>query len=176
MFDIYGLQLHSISDAISATVVFYQIFGAYMAIRHYQFDYLIGVILVLKIQQFIKDNTKNIHIKSLKRPRNAKHCNLENNDGDVGNEPGYPSGHMATTSFMTNLYYLKQCKIKTMSNCFLYNIWNLKFMSNYILYNIWNLFMAYARYKKNCHTIFQIIAGYLLGLIVAIALYLLPSC
>ena len=97
-----------------------------MAIRHYQFDYLIGVILVLKIQQFIKDNTKNIHIKSLKRPRNAKHCNLENNDGDVGNEPGYPSGHMATTSFMTNLYYLKQCKIKTMSNFFLYNIWNLK--------------------------------------------------
>ena len=126
-----------------------------------QFNYLIGLILTLKIHQVIKDNTTNIHIKSLKRPRNAKHCNVENNNGDVGNEPGFPSGHMATTSFMTHFYYLKQCKIKT--------------MHNYPLYNIWNLFMAYARYKKNCHTIFQIIGGYLLGLIVAIALYLLPS-
>lgn len=133
-----------------------------MGLIHYQFDYLFGLILVYQIKQFIKNKTKNIDIPILKRPCNAINCNGKNDGGNVGNDPGFPSGHMSATSFMTNLYYLKQCKTKN--------------INNYILYNIWNVFMGYARYSKNCHNIFQIIGGYLFGLMVAVIFYLLsPS-
>lgn len=154
------IKIHNISDAISISTYTFSIFAVYMALIHYQFDYLIGLFLVLHIEQFIKNKTKYIDIPILKRPHNATNCNTENDDGNVGNDPGFPSGHMSATSFMTNLYYLKQCKTKN--------------ISNYILYNSWNIFMGYARYSKNCHNIVQIIGGYLLGLMVAFVFYLLP--
>ena len=154
------IQIHSVSDAISISSYTFSIFSVYMAVMHYQFDYLIGLFLVLQIERFIKNKTKNINITILKRPHNASNCNGKNDDGNVGNDPGFPSGHMSATSFMTNLYYLKQCKTKN--------------ISNYILYNSWNIFMGYARYSKNCHNIVQIIGGYLLGLMVAFVFYLVP--
>jgi len=149
-------NIKNISDLISISVIGFNIFALYSAF-YLDFDYLLGTILVLFLQAFIKKLTTNSTFIPFKRPDKAMNCSLFNTGGFVGNNSGFPSGHMATTSFMTNLIYLKNC--------------NHKNIGNYILYNFWNIFMGYARYTKNCHNLFQIISGYLLGMGIAYLLY-----
>ena len=104
---------------------------------------MFGLIIVLYSQSYIKKLTTNSTFLHFKRPDDATNCSLFNAEGFVGNNSGFPSGHMGTTSFMTNLLYFKNCANKN--------------IGNYILYNFWNIFMGYARYNKNCHNLFQII-------------------
>ena len=69
---------------------------------------------------------------------------------------GFPSGHVATISFLMN--YILNCP------CTTDDIIDYK---TFILYNIPIVLVAYARVMKGCHNIIQVIAGYLLGLGVA---------
>ena len=149
-------NIKNISDLISMSAIGFNIFALYSAF-HFEFDYLLGTIFVLFIQAILKKITTNSTFLPFKRPDKAMNCSLFNAGGFVGNNSGFPSGHMGTTSFMTNLIYLKYCKYKN--------------IQNYILYNFWNIFMAYARYTKNCHNLFQIISGYLLGMGIAYLFY-----
>ena len=43
-----------------------------------------------------------------------------------------------------------------------------KTFKKFVLYNIPCILMGFARYYKYCHNIYQIITGYILGLIIAI--------
>ena len=149
-------NIKDISDLISMSVIALNIFAIYSAI-HLDFDYLLGLILVLFSQSFIKELTTNSPFLHFKRPDNATNCSLLNTGGFVGYNSGFPSGHMASTSFMTNLFYFKNCTHKN--------------IGNYLLYNFWNIFMGYARYNKNCHNFVQIICGYILGLSIAYLFY-----
>ena len=156
MYYIEEININSLSDAISLTVVGLNIFALYK-VYEYDFDYLLGTVLVLFSQSIIKKSTTNSSFLPFKRPDKACNCSLFNAGGPVGHKSGFPSGHMGTTSFMTNLFYLKNC--------------NNKNVKNYLLYNFWNVFMAYARYNKKCHNLFQIISGYILGLLIAYIFY-----
>lgn len=149
-------QINSIYDAISISAIGFNLFALFMFFYN-DWDFLIGLILVLGGQYVIKELTIPLHISILKRPIGACNCSLYNLGGNVGGKPGFPSGHMSSISFMTNLIYFKFCKQKN--------------LLNYILYNFWNIFMGIARYQKKCHNLIQIIGGYLLGLLVAYLFY-----
>ena len=149
-------NIKDINDLISVSVIGLNIFALYSAIN-LDFDYLLGLIIVLYSQSYIKKLTTNSTFLHFKRPDDATNCSLFNAEGFVGNNSGFPSGHMGSTSFMTNLFYFKNCTNKN--------------IGNYILYNFWNIFMGYARYNKNCHNLFQIICGYILGLCIAYLFY-----
>lgn len=154
-FDTY-FQINSFYDAISISAIAFNLFALFMVFFN-DWDFLIGLILVLVGQYVIKELTIPLNISILKRPLGACNCSLYNLGGIVDGKPGFPSGHMSGSSFMTNLIYFKFCKQK--------NLWT------YILYNFWNIFMGIARYQKKCHNLIQIIGGYIFGLIVAYLFY-----
>ena len=154
-FDSY-FQINSIYDIVSISAIGFNLFALFMFFNN-DWDFLIGLILVLSGQYIIKELTIPLNIYILKRPFGACNCDLYNLGGNVAGKPGFPSGHMSSISFMTNLIYFKFCKQK--------NLWN------YILYNFWNIFMGIARYQKKCHNLIQIIGGYIFGWIVAYLFY-----
>ena len=80
------------------------------------------------------------------RPEDAYNCNTFCTGGAVGGKPGFPSGHMATTTMFVIML-------------------SLHFANNYILLLgiPWILLMAWSRWSKKCHTWEQIIAGIFTG-------------
>ena len=118
------------------------------------YNLLILYIIISIIEKSSKNITFNYFNNSItKRPIIACNCNIFNNGGKCNNKSGFPSGHVATISLYFNRIFLSN-KNKT--------------FNNFILYNIPCILMGFARYYKNCHNIYQIITGYILGLIIAL--------
>lgn len=84
--------------------------------------------------------------KDFGRPPNAEKCDLFCQEGRVGGQPAFPSGHMATTTTFVVLLWLH-------------------FRRTYILWLgiPWIGAMAWSRWSKQCHSIDQIIAGVITG-------------
>ena len=74
-----------------------------------------------------------------KRPACAKNCDVFNMGGDASFENGMPSGHMTMATFLVVFLY------------------------PYPVSALWLLGVAWGRYYKMCHTIPQIIGGFLYG-------------
>ena len=89
------------------------------------------------------------------RPKGASNCNYLSSCGQVPeNTPGFPSGHMSTTSYFVvyNILYI------------LTNNYNkLLIIPNIILL----VAMGWARIKKLCHNLIQVISGTFLGALIA---------
>ncbi len=145
--------MNNIFNNISLGVLLFNYYAIFESFSG-NIDFIIGLQLVLYIEHLIKDFTQNfIFINILKRPDGAFDCGLYNDGGLIDHKSGFPSGHMAVTSFFTHLYYFKYSQ----------NIcWK-----SYFLHNSINLLMAFARYYKKCHNLFQIICGYLFGYYIA---------
>ena len=94
-----------------------------------------------------------------KRPKGAFNCN-QYNCGGVPLSGGFPSGHMFALGilFMVILRSYLDKKSTLM-----------------IIYFIVVITTAIGRYFTNCHTLFQIISGYILGLIIGYILYIIDS-
>uniref|UniRef100_A0A6C0HD50 Phosphatidic acid phosphatase type 2/haloperoxidase domain-containing protein n=1 Tax=viral metagenome TaxID=1070528 RepID=A0A6C0HD50_9ZZZZ len=88
------------------------------------------------------------NIDFLYRPQGAFNCDFLNNGGKAGGEPGFPSGHMAVSTYIITSLYLY------------YN----KGLDLGILYI---LLVAFARINKKCHNIYQVIGGMIYGYSVA---------
>lgn len=125
----------------------------------YQFNpiLIIGFILCVFLQDFLKELTAGWYPSIFKRPNGATNCNLFNTGGLVEHKSGFPSGHVAVVAFLME-FLLLQNKGKD-----LYNL---------LYYNIPTFLVAFARVKKGCHNIIQIIAGYILGYGIANFLYI----
>ncbi len=142
-----------LSDYISISVLLFNYYAIFEALVG-NLEFVLGLQFILFIEHLIKDYTQNyIFIDILKRPDGAYNCGLFNDGGLVDHKSGFPSGHMSVTSFFTHLYYFKYSE----KICW----------KSYLFYNSLNLLMAYARYSKKCHNIFQILAGYVLGYFIA---------
>jgi len=89
------------------------------------------------------------------RPKGACDCDYLSISGPVSeNTPGLPSGHMSTTSYFVSyhiLYILKN------------NYNKLLILPNIILL----IGMGWARIKKLCHNLTQVISGTFLGALIA---------
>ena len=97
------------------------------------------------------ESIKYYIIKELSpRPKGASDCNLWCNDGVQEGKPGMPSGHSSQVSFFASFYYDQTS-----------NEW---IRAGLIFYA---LLVMISRYLKRCHTIPQIAAGALLGLLMS---------
>jgi membrane-associated phospholipid phosphatase len=102
------------------------------------------------IQVGIKYFTKPLNLKWLKRPDEARNCDLFSTNGKVAGQSGFPSGHVSeVTAFFVSIYFLfPQYR-------------NYKYIGI-----IWIALMIYSRIAKKCHTFLQTIAGLSLGIAV----------
>jgi membrane-associated phospholipid phosphatase len=117
--------------------------------------YFLGLMVSLFTPEIIKRFTKVIHPNGLYwyRPKGAKGCDFQSLKGFARPfTPGFPSGHMTLTSYVMvfNILMTLQKKVKYSNVIILFNL-------------LFIIAMAWARYYKNCHNLFQIIGGILLG-------------
>ena len=83
------------------------------------------------------------------RPEGAKNCDyLSQKKSCNRDKPGMPSGHMGTTAFFVTYNLLQHTKFRNL---------------NITLSGLLMFMMGWARYKKKCHNIYQIIIGSLYG-------------
>ena len=146
-----AIKIKSVWDLISLSILIAPYMGIY-EILDGNLELFIGLFLCLTIEKNVKRLTHKWYPPIFKRPDDATDCSILNDGGPVGDRGGFPSGHVATTSFFANMYYFKN------------NDFNNK---TFLKYNLFPIVMGLARYMKSCHNIYQIIAGYLLGLGVA---------
>lgn len=96
----------------------------------------------------IKWLTADAKASFLKRPAGAQGCNLQLT-GRQGGQPGFPSGHMATTTaFWTCIWFLVGSEYKT---------------AVLVVGLILSIAMMWSRMKKSCHTFLQCIVGAAVG-------------
>ena len=94
-----------------------------------------------------------------KRPKGAFNYN-QYNCGGVPLSGGFPSGHMLALGIFFMVIFHAYLDEKSVVM---------------LIYFIVVITTAIGRYFTNCHTLFQIISGYLLGLIIGYILYLIDS-
>jgi membrane-associated phospholipid phosphatase len=133
-----------------STIVFPLVFlGKYLLTSNN--NYLLalgGLIFTNLLSEFLK---YNIFCRNT-RPALANNCNLNNNDGQQGGKPGMPSSHAAITTYFVLSYISIDYSI-----------------NNRIDYPLYGFMLAYlylvllSRYRKHCHSIEQLIAGFVLG-------------
>lgn len=142
-------------NIISSLAIFYVGVPLFLFVAFQNFVTLKVTILILVsdgITALLKLLTQDSNTKWLKRPLAAEGCNLQMT-GRQGGTPGFPSGHLATTtSFWTCMYFLTPTQYRI-----------------YIAGTgvILSAAMIWSRMKKSCHTLLQCIAGSLLGIGVA---------
>jgi len=148
------IQVKSIYDIFSLLVLIVNLYVIFTL----DIVAIIGFMLAIFIQTILKKLTTNLQPSYIfKRPNGARDCGLFNTGGLVDDQSGFPSGHMCSISFVMIYLFLQSKKIN---------------FSNFILYNIPVLLVAIGRYMKGCHTLIQILAGYIIGWM--IALFLIP--
>ena len=121
---------------------------------------ILGSGLCLFFHDFLKEVTTGWYAPIFKRPDGAMNCSLFNTGGLVDHKSGFPSGHVTSISFLMNMLWLRSTK----------NNWTSIFMYNFPI-----VLMGYARIMKGCHNFIQVVAGYLLGYVVAKLLYTYES-
>jgi len=121
---------------------------------------ILGSGLCLFFHDFLKEVTTGWYAPIFKRPDGAMNCSLFNTGGLVDHKSGFPSGHVTSISFLMNMLWLRSTK----------NNWTSIFMYNFPI-----VLMGYARIMKGCHNLIQVIAGYVLGYVVAKLLYTYES-
>ena len=147
------VKMNSIYDFISLFAVLVNIYILYTLDP----VLIIGSATCLFFHDFIKELTSGWYTPIFKRPNGAMNCSLFNTGGLVDHKSGFPSGHVTSISFLMNILWLRSKK----------NDWK-----NIFLYNFPIVLMGYARIMKGCHNLIQVLAGYLLGYIVANILYI----
>lgn len=95
-----------------------------------------------------------IRYDAYKRPKGAKNCNAFNAGGDCSGKPGFPSGHVSLlVSFIVMSYLFTGSPV-------------------YIILGIpWSIAMGWSRIQKKCHTLIQVIGGYISGVFVGFFWY-----
>lgn len=88
------------------------------------------------------------------RPPNANNCNIYNKGGDASNRVGMPSGHVLITTFIL------------LSLGYIYTQQTVYFNSYTVFAGVFILLMAISRIKRNCHTVLQVLVGFILGLLI----------
>lgn len=120
---------------------------------------IFGSSLCIFSHYLLKMLTTGSKFTMFKRPDGATDCSLFNTGGLVDHKSGFPSGHVASISFLMNLLWLHTIKdngISTIENLY-----------TYVGYNIPVALVAYARVMKGCHNILQVTFGYMLGYAIA---------
>jgi len=139
--------------------ILYKFFNTYNIKTNIKYFY--GLILSTSIAQCLKYLIPypSWFYKYSMRPNGASNCDYLSCGGPVKeNTPGFPSGHMTTTSYFTiyNILYI----IKNKMN-------KLFIIPNIVLL----ILMGWARIYKLCHNVVQVLTGTILGTLIGIIFF-----
>jgi len=171
-------MLESISKFLSVLpfnyFIFLGIINAYLLLTNMiQFKkiflYSLGITSATIFSEMIKKYIKPVGIlkKYWYRPKGAHGCDYLSIKGYAADfTPGFPSGHMSTTSYFSIYNIL-----------LLNNYWDPSFTRNImvILNIVFLTSMGWARMYKKCHTITQVIGGTIFGGAISTIFYKLNS-
>ena len=145
--------MYPLADIISISIIFAFLGPLYAyAILGLQ-DYLSLSIHVVVLNVIIAGIKKLLGNEGIfGRPAGAKACDLFCVGPAVGGREGMPSGHVATATFLTTAIYLHSDSTTAL-----------------LLGIPWTISMAWSRWAKNCHNIYQILCGAIVGILFAIA-------
>lgn len=101
--------------------------------------HLVGFIGIIATAGFV-EFTKQYILPDWKRPNGAKGCDLLCKSQNDSGKPGMPSGHSAIVAFFGSYYNIQSP-----------------------FYFLYAALIGISRFKKKCHTIPQILAGYTVG-------------
>jgi membrane-associated phospholipid phosphatase len=145
-------------DTISLSIL--PLFGSPLLLFAYSMNYIYLYILIASY--FVLLSTEGLKIlignvtqnKLYYRPQGCKNCTLFNSACNP-DAPAFPSGHMSGTVFviLTLLLVSKHSNPKAF----------------WILGTLYVGLMAYARYAKKCHNLFQITGGVFYGTVCSLA-------
>lgn len=125
----------------------------------------IGLIATGLLTSYIKAvSFKTIDAGWVRRPPGALNCDIMCRNGDKSGAPGFPSGHMAHAAFFATFIMILAAKRRLPSK---YPVF-----AAAILYTA---LTAAARYYKRCHNIQQILAGSVLGALLAVPTALITA-
>jgi membrane-associated phospholipid phosphatase len=111
---------------------------------------IVGVVIFDVFLGIIKHSVGNKE-KVFQRPQGASACNIFCLPSNDEGKPGFPSGHVATTTMMMLILVY-----------FIHDIYFTVFALIYIV------LMALSRYSKKCHNLTQITCGLIFGIIGAL--------
>ena len=145
------VKIKSVWDFISATILLSNYIIIYESFDG-NLELPLGVILTLTLERIGKLITGKWYPPIFARPFDARDCSICNDGGPVGGNPGFPSGHVAMASYFAYIIMFKY-----FDNTY-YNLG---------LATLYPIIIGMSRYYKHCHNIYQIIAGWILGIGVA---------
>lgn len=166
--DIGHLDLNNLADLISVTPISFFMGTAYTSIVNVDIDsfkFLMGLLTATLSSDVLKRIPYPDALYQItRRPEGASNCDYLSKNGPASkNAPGFPSGHMTTTSFFATYIILKTelsfTELTTKQK-------PLIFVSVSLI-----LAMSWARYYKKCHNITQIIGGIVWGSLVGYLWY-----
>jgi len=133
-----------LADTVSISILIVYLFPAYMFILYkhiWWLWFLVGVVSA----NIVVEGVKEVLVE-YSRPVGAKGCDLFCVGGDVGGQPGFPSGHMTATTMFVGVMWLQ-------------------YGHTYILLTgiPWILAMGWSRWIKRCHTWEQVVGGIFTG-------------
>jgi len=138
-----------LEDAISMTLVVANL--APLLLTCYNTKFFVLFIAVTFVWLSVEAIKPFIHSP---RPPHAIRCDRWCQSGPSGGNPGFPSGHMASVAVFVTLLYFYVPSIPVL-----------------IAGLTWLMAMAWSRYKKQCHTIHQILGGTVYGILCAVAIH-----
>ena len=175
--DVNNLQIDNISDFISVLPISMYVGIIYLGLVTNEYIYLkmLGIII---LSTLLTDVIKRIPYKSFyngaylykitRRPKGASNSDYLSKNGDCKeNAPGFPSGHMATTSsfsVLMVLFFMRKYKVSLNELITLNPM--LVFISTILV-----PLMGWSRYYKQCHTLLQITCGTVLGVAISLLLF-----
>jgi membrane-associated phospholipid phosphatase len=145
--------MHPLVDLLSVSIVAFFVapWILLLALGDAKFAWLgVGVFLVDLLTKLVKRATAGCSAAWLKRPPGAKQCDLFCRAGPSAGVPGMPSGHAAVTAFFWTFLFL----------------WRPTWAIGLAGVACVGL-VGYARVAKSCHTIEQVGAGAVIGVVSA---------
>ena len=146
------VKIESFWDAVSASILLCNYILIYESFNGY-IELPLGVVITLLLEKLGKKITGKWYPPIFKRPDDARDCSLFNQGGPVGNNPGFPSGHVAMASYFSYVFLFKYFDTT---------------YTNIAIASFYPILMSLSRYYRKCHNVYQVIAGFLLGLGVAL--------
>lgn len=139
-------------DAISiSTSLLFVVPIVLFILYHDRFYLVLGIgSLVASISAELIKKFITVDIDIFKRPKGARACDLLSRRGSAENQSGMPSAHASSTAFAATyiLFTSNSQYVKVAAVLYWFSV-------------------CYSRYKKNCHTVGQLVAGSFLGIILA---------
>lgn len=135
-------------------------------VLYYDLIYVIGFVLTLICTDILKQIFFPL-FKAAARPSMATGCDFFSIKGNVGGQPGFPSGHMSITAYFAIFNILLIVNRNHGSK-----YWKtLLILSNIVII----ILMGWARHFKHCHNMIQILGGIITGTILGIGFFYLSK-